>query len=95
VFGSLAVPGHSLRIVLRHAMTIVVMPAEIVLGRGVSLFGSLAVPGHSPRIVPRHAITIVVQEAQVVLRLCVPGIRQRPHELPHGRIVPAAESGVR
>jgi hypothetical protein len=60
LIGSLAIPFHRLRVVLRHATALIVGESEACLRFCVSLIGSLAISFHRLRVVLRHTSTLQV-----------------------------------
>ena len=85
MISSLATPLHSLNVILRHAVTVVVRDTKIVLSKGVSLISSLAIPLHSLNVILRHAVTVVVRDTKIVLSKGVSLLSSRENRL-HGTI---------
>ena len=58
-------PHMGVDIVLDDALSVVVHPTQIVLGRGIPLFGSKSVPLHRSLIVLWNTLSVVVQQPRL------------------------------
>ena len=75
LLSGLAIPRHSLHLVLRHAVAVGVAIPQDELGVGMPLLSGLAIPRHSLHEVPRHAFAEVVAIPQFDLGIGVPLLR--------------------
>ena len=80
LLGGTAVPFHSFRVVLRHALAVGVHDSQVKLGVHVPLLGSKAKPFHRFSAVLRHASAVPMHDTQVLLgsRVTLLGSKAKP-----------------